>query len=55
MVRLLQNFSNITLDMDAQPKEGHAPAEWAKSERPRKAAEQIFPKSHLTMYSHVSQ
>ena len=54
MIRLLQHFSKFTIDMEAQPPEGRAPASWANSSSPRKAAEQIFPKSHLTMYAQVS-
>lgn len=33
--------------------EGRAPSHWAQSPSPRKAAEQVFPKSHLTMYAKV--
>jgi hypothetical protein len=52
IIRLLQHFSSITLDADAQPPESRPPADWAKAEG-RKATERIFPKSHLTMYSLV--
>ena len=53
LIRLLQNFSGMFLDPEAQPPESRPPSEW-KTAKGRKAIEQIFPKSHLTMYSSVS-
>ncbi|CAA7270247.1 unnamed protein product [Cyclocybe aegerita] len=49
LVRLLQNFSSITLDLDAQPAHSRAPPEWAKEEG-RKGKEKVRPMAHLTMY-----
>ncbi|KAI0824721.1 cytochrome P450 monooxygenase pc-3 [Trametes gibbosa] len=49
MIRLLQNFSSVSLDLAAQPPESLPPAEW-KGAPGRKGQEQIFPKSHFTMY-----
>ncbi|KAI9066444.1 cytochrome P450 monooxygenase pc-3 [Trametes sanguinea] len=50
MIRLLQNFSSISLDLTAQPPDSLPPAEW-KEAPGRKGKEQIFPKSHLTLYA----
>ncbi|KAF9007215.1 CYP63 cytochrome P450 monooxygenase-like protein [Cyathus striatus] len=50
IIRLLQAFSTVSLDLDALPSECHPPAEWATA-KGRKAIEQIFPKTHLTMYT----
>lgn len=52
LVRLLQSFSSISLDLDAQPPESHAPEAWKGAEG-RKGKDRIHPKSHLTMYSEV--
>ncbi|OCH92311.1 cytochrome P450 monooxygenase pc-2 [Obba rivulosa] len=49
IIRLLQQFSEMSLDSEAQPPESLPPAEWAQDSG-RKAAEQIVPKVHLTMY-----
>ncbi|KAI0677048.1 cytochrome P450 monooxygenase pc-3 [Trametes maxima] len=51
MIRLLQNFSSVSLDLTAQPPESLPPAEW-KDAPGRKGKEQIFPKSHFTLYVH---
>ncbi|KAF9530383.1 cytochrome P450 [Crepidotus variabilis] len=49
LVRLLQNFSGISLALDAQPPETCAPALWAGSAG-RKGKEKLRPRAHLTMY-----
>ncbi|KAH9900019.1 cytochrome P450 monooxygenase pc-3 [Cubamyces lactineus] len=51
MIRLLQNFSSVSLDLTAQPPDTLPPAEW-KEAPGRKGKEQIFPKSHFTLYAH---
>lgn len=53
MIRLLQNFSSMELDLAAQPADCRPPAEWAESEG-RRAKEQITPKSHFTLFAKVS-
>ncbi|KAI0368069.1 cytochrome P450 monooxygenase pc-3 [Pilatotrama ljubarskyi] len=50
IIRLLQNFSSVSLDLTAQPPESLPPAEW-KNAPGRKGKEQIFPKSHFTLYA----
>jgi hypothetical protein len=50
IIRLLQNFSSVSLDLDAFPPGAHPPPEWAMLEG-RKAMDKIHPKMHLTMYS----
>ncbi|KAI1786673.1 cytochrome P450 monooxygenase pc-3 [Ganoderma leucocontextum] len=50
MIRLLQHFSSIELDLTAQPADSRPPAEWAECEG-RKAREQIAPKSHFTLFA----
>jgi len=49
LVRLLQNFSLVSLSEEAQPPESRAPKSWM-SEGGRKAKEKIRPKAHLTMF-----
>ncbi|KAJ7626690.1 cytochrome P450 monooxygenase pc-1 [Mycena polygramma] len=49
IIRLLQSFSSVSLDMDAFPPDARPPPEWAMLEG-RKAAEKVRPKMHLTMY-----
>jgi len=51
LIRLLQNFSSIELDMDALPPQAHPPTEWVKASG-RKAVEKLFPRMHLTMYTY---
>ncbi|RDX53659.1 cytochrome P450 monooxygenase pc-3 [Lentinus brumalis] len=51
LIRLLQNFSQMELDLSAQPPEARPPHEWAGAEG-QKGAEKIFPKAHLTLYVH---
>ncbi|RDX53656.1 cytochrome P450 monooxygenase pc-3 [Lentinus brumalis] len=50
MIRLLQNFSSMELDLTAQPPEARPPVEWREPPEHRRAAEQIRPKSHFTLY-----
>jgi cytochrome P450 len=49
LVRLLQNFHQITLAPDAQPATSLPPKGWAKSAG-FSEDEKVWPKSHLTMY-----
>ncbi|EGO29652.1 hypothetical protein SERLADRAFT_445432 [Serpula lacrymans var. lacrymans S7.9] len=50
LIRLLQNFSSIALDLDAQSPECRPPAEWATAGG-RKGVEKFRPKANLTLYS----
>ncbi|KAH7906601.1 cytochrome P450 [Hygrophoropsis aurantiaca] len=50
LIRLLQNFSSITLAPDAQDPATHPPPEWALEEG-RQAYEKFRPRAHLTLYS----
>ncbi|EAU87478.1 cytochrome P450 monooxygenase pc-3 [Coprinopsis cinerea okayama7 len=50
LIRLAQQFSSISLDLDSAPPEALAPKIWAESQG-RKATEKVFPKFHLTMYA----
>ncbi|RXW22105.1 hypothetical protein EST38_g3734 [Candolleomyces aberdarensis] len=50
VIRLLQSFSDISLDLASAPKEAVPPADWAKGTG-RKAIEKVRPKNHLTMYA----
>ncbi|TFK50641.1 cytochrome P450 [Heliocybe sulcata] len=51
LIRLLQNFSSMTLEPSAHAPGTLPPKSWADGEG-RKAVDRFFPKSHLTMYSH---
>ncbi|KAI0663220.1 cytochrome P450 monooxygenase pc-3 [Cubamyces menziesii] len=51
LIRLLQNFSHMELDLSAQPPDARPPPEWASAEG-QKGREKIMPKSHLTLYIH---
>ncbi|GBE84577.1 cytochrome P450 monooxygenase pc-3 [Sparassis latifolia] len=51
LIRLLQNFSSITLDPDSHEPGTLPPKEWAGA-RGRKGIERFWPKVHLTMYSY---
>ena len=53
LVRLLQNFSSMELDLAAAPPEATPPKDWAQASG-RKALEKIFPRIHLTMYTNVN-
>ncbi|KAF8143747.1 cytochrome P450 [Mycena galopus ATCC 62051] len=50
IIRLLQSFSSVSLDLDAYPPGARPPPEWAMLDG-RKAVEKFHPKSHLTMYA----
>ncbi|KAJ6589962.1 cytochrome P450 [Mycena vulgaris] len=50
LIKLLQNFSSIALDVDACPPQGRVPPEW-RGQAGRKGVEQFVPKAHLTMYT----
>jgi hypothetical protein len=50
LVRLLQQFSSVSLATDAQTL---PPAEWAQGSG-RKAIEKVIIKAHLTIYALVS-
>lgn len=52
LIRLLQNFSHMEMDLAAQPPEARAPSEWASAEG-QQGREQIIPKAHLTLYVEV--
>lgn len=52
LIRLLQNFSSVSLDEQSQPLETRTPSSW-KKDGGRKATEKIWPKMHLTLYTHV--
>ncbi|KAI1789057.1 cytochrome P450 [Ganoderma leucocontextum] len=49
LIRLLQHFSHIELDLRAQPPDARPPPEWVNDEGHR-GKEKIFPKTHLTLY-----
>ncbi|KAH7882561.1 cytochrome P450 [Phlebopus sp. FC_14] len=51
LIRLLQNFTSISLAPDAQAPGTLPPAVWAEASG-RKSVEKVFPKMHLTMYAH---
>ncbi|KAF5326502.1 hypothetical protein D9611_000513 [Ephemerocybe angulata] len=50
MIRLLQTFSEFTLDLASGPDEATPPAAWGAAPG-RKATEKVWPKMHLTMYA----
>ena len=52
LIRLLQNFSSISLDAVAQPPDTRPPTHWAGAEG-RKGTEEFWPMMHLTMYANV--
>ncbi|KAI9001368.1 cytochrome P450 monooxygenase pc-3 [Trametes punicea] len=51
LIRLLQNFSSMELDLSAQPPDARPPPEWANAEG-QQGKEKIIPKCHLTLYIH---
>lgn len=55
LIRLLQTFESVTLAKEAQPAGSLPPAEWKQSaaQGKRKAREEFWPKTHLTMYANV--
>lgn len=53
VVRLLQTFSSVSLDLDAQPPAARPPASWKETDKDKagwKAREKVRPRSHLTMF-----
>ncbi|KZS99736.1 cytochrome P450 [Laetiporus sulphureus 93-53] len=50
LIKLLQRFDTMELDLEAQPPVSRPPAEWAGAWG-RKNVEKIWPKVHLTMYA----
>ncbi|KAI0934646.1 hypothetical protein AcV5_006421 [Taiwanofungus camphoratus] len=50
LIKLLQRFSDMELDLAAQPPSSLPPQEWTGSPG-RKGVEKFFPKTHLTMYA----
>lgn len=52
LIRLLQAFDTITLVPEAQPPESRPPASWKRASGAQ-ATDKIWPKSHLTLYSHM--
>ena len=53
VIRLLQNFDGMSLDLTVQPPSARPPAEW-KEFMGRKGLEQVRPKCHFTLYAEVS-
>lgn len=53
IIRLLQNFSSMSLQLDCQDPATLPPKEWAQCPG-RKGIEKIFPKAHLSSYVNVS-
>ncbi|OBZ76028.1 hypothetical protein A0H81_03501 [Grifola frondosa] len=51
VIRLLQSFATMGLDLTAQPPDSLPPPEW-KNAAGRKAAEKVFVKAHITLYAH---
>ncbi|KAJ3013411.1 hypothetical protein NUW54_g1605 [Trametes sanguinea] len=51
LIRLLQNFSSMELDLSAQPPDARPPPGWAGAEG-QKGLEKIVPKSHISLYVH---
>jgi hypothetical protein len=54
LIRLFQTFESVSLNREAQPSWSRPPASWKAALGKRKAKEEFWPKTHLTMYSHVS-
>lgn len=52
LIRLLQNFSSVSLDEEACTPELRRPQEWSKAPG-RKGMDKFWPKTHLTMYTEV--
>nr|BAL14711.1 cytochrome P450 [Phlebia brevispora] len=50
LIRLLQHFDTIALDVDSQPSSSRPRPEW-KGLPGRKGVEKFWPKTHLTLYS----
>ncbi|KAG6377923.1 cytochrome P450 [Boletus reticuloceps] len=52
LIRLLQNFSSITLSPESQDPQYRPPAAWARGEG-RQVIEKFHPRHHLTLYAKV--
>jgi len=52
LIRLFQTFESVSLATDAQPAWSRPSAAWKADVGKRKAKEEFWPKTHLTMYSH---
>lgn len=52
LIRLLQNFSSLEMDLAAQPPDSRAPREWASAEG-QQGREKIIPKCLLTLFLKV--
>jgi len=50
LIRLLQQFDQITLAPEAQPLASRIPSSWAHGEG-RRPVERVWPKAHLTLYA----
>ncbi|KAF7351018.1 hypothetical protein MSAN_01664100 [Mycena sanguinolenta] len=50
IIRLLQNFASMTLDVDACPPDARVPTEWS-GQPGRKGIEKCVPRMHLTLYT----
>ncbi|KAF8150435.1 cytochrome P450 [Mycena galopus ATCC 62051] len=50
LIRLLQNFTSLKLDVDACPPEARVPADWS-GQPGRKGIEKCVPRMHLTLYT----
>lgn len=51
LIRLMQAFSSMEVDLDAQLPETRPPPSWLQVPG-RQSREKLWPKSHLTMYAH---
>ncbi|KAI0647864.1 cytochrome P450 monooxygenase pc-3 [Trametes meyenii] len=49
LIRLLQHFSHMEIDLSSQPPESCPPTTWAAKEG-QQGKEKIFPKTHVTLY-----
>ncbi|KAL7282251.1 hypothetical protein ACG7TL_003720 [Trametes sanguinea] len=51
LIRLLQNFSSMELDLSARAPDARPPPEWAGAEG-QKGLEKVVPKCHISLYVH---
>ncbi|KAI0667717.1 cytochrome P450 monooxygenase pc-3 [Trametes maxima] len=49
LIRLLQHFSHMEIDLSSQPPQSRPPVAWAAKEG-QQGKEKIFPKTHVTLY-----
>lgn len=54
LIRLLQNFDSITLDVDSLAPDARVKPEWASAPG-RKGIEKFWARSHLTLYAKVRE